>query len=168
MRIVKTRLREMVPGLEVALSAAHTVPYLPRRSMPRGCSHPLTAWRRLHFSSIRALPPTPSRTQWLPTDRVAPFARQVYLDVDNLGGGKDHPHIDVSEVVLCFCTQNWLTNPPCVREIVRAVLRNKPVIALLEPETSDTRGGRTEAECRTTVHTAPGPPLWRSLLSNPH
>ena len=35
---------------------------------------------------------------------------QVFLDVDNLGGGKDFPHVDVSSVVLCFLTQNWLTN----------------------------------------------------------
>lgn len=69
-------------------------------------------------------------------------------DVDNLGGGKDHPHIDVSETVLCFCTKFWFTNPPCMRELVRAVLRKKPLIALLEADTSDIKGGHTETECR--------------------
>ena len=70
----------------------------------------------------------------------------VFLDVDNLGGGKDFPHIDVSNVVVCYCTRRWFTNPPCIREAVRAVLREKPLIALLEP--SIAKGGHTEAECR--------------------
>jgi hypothetical protein len=69
---------------------------------------------------------------------------EVFLDVDNLGGGKDHPHIDVSNYVLCYCTRRWFTNLPCVREIVRAVLRKKPCIALLEPDTSDQYAGHTE------------------------
>ena len=76
---------------------------------------------------------------------------EVFLDVDNLGGGKDHPHIDVSNVVLCFCTRRWFTNKPCVREIVRAVLREKRIIALLEADTSETKGGHTEAECREII-----------------
>ena len=75
----------------------------------------------------------------------------VFLDVDNLGGGKDYPHIDVSNVVLCYCTRCWFTNAPCVREIVRAVLRKKRIIALLEPESSDTKGGHAEAECRAIL-----------------
>jgi len=72
----------------------------------------------------------------------------AFLDVDNLGNGKDHPHIDVSNVILCYCTRRWFTNMPCVREITRAVLRKKPLIALLEAEASETKGGHTEAECR--------------------
>uniref|UniRef100_A0A7S3C1C2 TIR domain-containing protein n=1 Tax=Haptolina ericina TaxID=156174 RepID=A0A7S3C1C2_9EUKA len=73
---------------------------------------------------------------------------QVFLDVDNLGGGADHPHIDVSGGVLCYCTQRWFTSHPCVREVVRAVLRKKPLIALLEADQSDIHGGYTEKECR--------------------
>ena len=64
------------------------------------------------------------------------------------GGGKDHPHIDVSNAVLCFCTRRWFTNKPCVREIVRSVLRKKPCIAVLESDPSDQGGGHTEAEAR--------------------
>ena len=33
-----------------------------------------------------------------------------------------------------YCTQRWFTNDPCLREFVRAILRKKPMIALLEPE----------------------------------
>ena len=72
-------------------------------------------------------------------------------DVDNQGKGKDHPHIDVSEVVLCYCTTRWFLNLPCIREIVRAVLRDKPIIALLQPVTSPTKGGLTEGEARNQL-----------------
>jgi hypothetical protein len=75
----------------------------------------------------------------------------VFLDVDNLGGGSDHPHIDVSSCVLCFCTERWFSSGPCVREVVRAVLRRKPLIVLLEPDTSDVHGGLSEAECRAIL-----------------
>ena len=71
--------------------------------------------------------------------------------VDNLGGGKDHPHIDVSNVVLCFCTERWFTSRACVREAIRAVLRKRPLIALLQPDTTDQHGGLTEADCRAVL-----------------
>ena len=76
---------------------------------------------------------------------------KVFLDVDNLGGGKDHPHIDVSECVLCFCTRRWFINKPCVRELVRSYLRNKPCIALLELDT-EFNGGQSEAKCREVLN----------------
>ena len=50
--------------------------------------------------------------------------------------------------MLCFCTRRWFTNKPCVREILRAVLRKKPCIAVLESDPSDQGGGHTEAEAR--------------------
>ena len=79
---------------------------------------------------------------------------EVFLDVDNLGGGSDHPHIDVSDTLVCYLTQGWFTSPPCVREFLRAVLRKKPLIALLEPDTSDQHGGHHEAECRRILMSA--------------
>ena len=51
-----------------------------------------------------------------------------------LGGGSDHPHIDVSNFMLCFLTQKWFINAPCLVEFVRAILRKTPMIALLDPE----------------------------------
>ena len=71
--------------------------------------------------------------------------------VDNLGGGSDYTHIDVSQFVLCYCTEQWFTNEPCIREIVRAILRKKPIIALLEPYTSEQHGGLTEADIRAIL-----------------
>ena len=71
--------------------------------------------------------------------------------MDNLGGGKDHPHIDVSNVVLCYCSEKWFSSAPCIREVVRAVLRKRPLIALLQPATSVQHGGLTEADCRAIL-----------------
>ena len=71
----------------------------------------------------------------------------IFLDVDYVGGGSDYPHIDLCDHVLCYLTVGWLNNPPCIREVVRAMVMGKPLIALLEPDSSDQHGGRTEAEC---------------------
>ena len=60
-------------------------------------------------------------------------------------------HIDVSDTMLCYLTRKWFTSWPCVREVVRAVLREKPLIALLEPDASDAHGGCSENECRRTL-----------------
>ena len=76
------------------------------------------------------------------------LSRYIAHSVDNHGGGADHPHIDVSGVVLCYCTERWFTNHPCLRELVRAVVRRKPIIALLEPDTSEQHGGLAEAQIR--------------------
>ena len=72
----------------------------------------------------------------------------VFLDVDNLGGGNDHPHIDISKVVLCFCTKRFFASEPCAREVIRAVLRKKRIVALRESDLSEARGGLTEVQCR--------------------
>ena len=84
---------------------------------------------------------------------VRPLMLRAWSDshgctVDNHGGGKDFPHIDVSETVLCYLSHLWFTNPPCLREIVRAMVRKKPLIALLEPDMSVQHGGYPEAKCR--------------------
>lgn len=71
--------------------------------------------------------------------------------VDNLGGGSDHPHIDVSNVMLCYLTRKWFINAPCLREFVRAILRKTQMIALLEPFTDAQHGGHTEAEARGII-----------------
>lgn len=78
--------------------------------------------------------------------------------VDNLGNGSDHPHIDVSNSMLCFLTRKWFKNDPCLREFIRAILRNKPMIALLEPFQSDEFGGHTEAQARQIIES---PEWWQ-------
>ena len=50
--------------------------------------------------------------------------------------------------MLCYLSQLWFTNPPCLREITRAMVLKKPLIALLESDTSVQHGGYHEAKCR--------------------
>ena len=60
----------------------------------------------------------------------------VFLDVDALGNTcfKDFEHIDMSNAVLVFLTEGFLRSGPCAKELVRAVLLEKPIIAVLESE----------------------------------
>ena len=101
---------------------------------------------------------------------------QVFLDVDQLASGSsDYPHIDMSDVVLCYLTKNWFTSFPCVREITRAMVMREEVatrlkadksgeksdksgekcpprlIALIEPDGSDQHGGMTIDQVKTKL-----------------
>jgi len=73
--------------------------------------------------------------------------------VDALGHTalKDFEHVDVSNVVLVFLTRGFFRSGPCAREILRAVLLQKPIIACLETDAA--RGALTEAECRDIIAT---------------
>jgi len=72
---------------------------------------------------------------------------RVFLDVDNLGTGtRNSLHVDISNAVLCFCTSNFFKSGPCAMELVRAVVQQKPILALLD--TDEEKGGLSEADCR--------------------
>ena len=73
---------------------------------------------------------------------------RVFLDVDNLEEGAGAEYIDRSECVLAFCTRKYFNSRACARELMRAVLQGKPIIAVLEPEQNDEKGGLTVAECK--------------------
>ena len=77
----------------------------------------------------------------------------VFLDVDALGNTalRDFEHVDITSVVLVFLTQGFFNSGPCSREIVRAVLLKKPIIALLE--TGENKGAVSEQECRAIIAT---------------
>ena len=78
---------------------------------------------------------------------------QAFLDVDALGNTKlrDFEHVDISNVVLVFMTKGFFKSGPCAREIMRAVLLGKPIVAVLETEES--KGALTEDECRGIMTT---------------
>ena len=67
---------------------------------------------------------------------------------------QDYPHIDVSDYVLCYLSELWFTNPPCQREIVRAMVRGKRLIAVLEPDRTEQHGGVPEQRCRDILLSA--------------
>ena len=69
--------------------------------------------------------------------------------MDDLKFGTGAEFVDTSAVILVCCTQKYFRSQACAREIIRAVLRSKPLIALLEPEARN--GAMSESEIRTTV-----------------
>ena len=78
---------------------------------------------------------------------------KCFLDVDNLEEGAGAEYIDRSSFVLAFCTRKYFGSRACARELFRAVLLNKPIIALLEPERTAEKGGLTVSECKATLTT---------------
>ena len=76
---------------------------------------------------------------------------KVFLDVDNLEEGAGAEYIDRSEFILAFCTKRYFTSRACARELFRAVLQGKPIIAMLEPERSADKGGLTVDECKSLL-----------------
>ena len=73
---------------------------------------------------------------------------KVFLDVDNLEEGAGAEYIDDSSAVLAFCTKRYFSSRACAREIFRAVLQGKQIIAVLEPQRTEDKGGLTMEECR--------------------
>ena len=59
---------------------------------------------------------------------------RVFLDVDDLKEGKGAEYIDVSCVSLVFVSGGYFHSANCMRELLRAAVTEKPVIALLELE----------------------------------
>ena len=78
------------------------------------------------------------RTVKLRLLELMPDAR-VFLDKDDLKTGAGAEYIDVSSSMLCFCTKKYFESRACARELLRAVLRGKPLITVMEPDAS--RGG---------------------------
>ena len=60
---------------------------------------------------------------------------QCFLDVDDLEDISDlEGYVDRTDTILVFCSQGYFTSKNCMREIRSCVLKQKPLIALLEPE----------------------------------
>jgi len=66
----------------------------------------------------------------------------VFLDVDNLEdiGGLDN-YIAHSSVILVYCSSGYFQSKNCMRELVSSTIRKKPVIALVDSDSS--HGGLT-------------------------
>ena len=59
---------------------------------------------------------------------------KVFLDVDDLTRGKGADAVDVSSVVLVFCSDGYFSSINCMRELLRAVLKKKPIVAMFETD----------------------------------
>ena len=91
------------------------------------------------------------------------FLFRLLADKDDLKTGAGAEYVDASSVVLIFCTEKYFQSRACAREILRAVLRGKPLIAVLEPDAS--RGGLDREAIRNLLirerfppHNQPGAP----------
>jgi hypothetical protein len=68
----------------------------------------------------------------------------VFLDVDDLKSGSGTAEVDKSECILVFTTTSYFTKKNSMKELYRAVVQKRPILAMLEPDTSQ-EGGLTQA-----------------------
>jgi len=73
----------------------------------------------------------------------------VFLDIDDLEEGRGAEYVDASSVCLIFCSGGYFNSPNCMREMLRATLTHKPILAMLEPETI--HGGLSIDEVRSQL-----------------
>ena len=71
----------------------------------------------------------------------------------NDGAGAEY--VDRSEMILVFCTQMYLASKACARELFRAIDSKKPLVTVLEPDSS--RGGLSREAIE--AHLRDGMPL---------
>ena len=57
---------------------------------------------------------------------------RIFLDVDDLVEGKGADDIDKSSVCLVYCSDGYFTSKNCIRELLRAVILDRPVITIIE------------------------------------
>jgi hypothetical protein len=72
-----------------------------------------------------------------------PSAR-VFLDVDDLKSGSGTAEVDKSECILVFTTTSYFCKKNSMKELYRAVVQRRPILAMLEPDTTQ-EGGLTQA-----------------------
>jgi hypothetical protein len=61
-------------------------------------------------------------------------ASVLAIDVDDLKEGRGADDVDRSDVFLAFLSAGYCQSKNCIRELLRAVVTNKPVVALLESD----------------------------------
>ena len=81
-------------------------------------------------------------------------ALRVFLDVDDLRKGKGAEYVDRSEAVLIFLSAGYCHSKNCMRELLRAVFDQKPLIVLLE--TDPAHGSMTLEQLREGLRGADG------------
>ena len=65
---------------------------------------------------------------------------KTFLDVDNLKSGSGTAEVDKSECILVFCTKAYFEKKNSMKELYRAVVQRRPVIAVLEPDATQDGG----------------------------
>ena len=65
---------------------------------------------------------------------------RVFLDVDNLKSGSGTAEVDKSECILVFCTSQYFEKKNSLKELYRAVVQRRPILAVLEPDATQDGG----------------------------
>lgn len=74
----------------------------------------------------------------------------VFLDVEDLEDISDlQGYIDRSQTILVYCSKGYFQSKNCMIELRSTVMKKKPIIALMDPESG--RGGLTKEEVHTEL-----------------
>ena len=69
---------------------------------------------------------------------------RTFLDVDDLKSGSGTAEVDKSECILVFCTSQYFEKKNSLKELYRAVVQRRPILAMLEPDATQ-EGGLDQA-----------------------
>lgn len=74
---------------------------------------------------------------------------KVFLDVDDLHSGSGTREVDTAGCVLIFCTKSHFEKKNSMKELYRAVVQRRPILAMLEPD--ETQDGGLDKEAITLL-----------------
>ena len=78
--------------------------------------------------------------------RMIPSAT-VFLDVDDLKSGSGSTEVDHSHVILVYCQPSYFRKPNCIKELFRAIIRDKPLLVVVDEMNAEGDGfGRKQIE----------------------
>ena len=78
---------------------------------------------------------------------------RTFLDVDDLKSGSGTAEVDKSECILVFCTSQYFEKKNSLKELYRAVVQRRPILAMLEPDATQ-EGGLNQADVEALITNA--------------
>ena len=78
---------------------------------------------------------------------------KTFLDVDDLMSGSGTAEVDKSECILIFCTSQYFEKKNSLKELYRAVVQRRPILAMLEPDATQ-EGGLNQAAVEALITNA--------------
>ena len=78
---------------------------------------------------------------------------KTFLDVDDLKSGSGTAEVDKSECILIFCTSQYFEKKNSLKELYRAVVQRRPILAMLEPDATQ-EGGLDQADIEALITNA--------------
>ena len=75
---------------------------------------------------------------------------KTFLDVDDLKSGSGTAEVDKSECILVFCTSQYFEKKNSLKELYRAVVQRRRILAMLEPDATQ-EGGLNQADVEALI-----------------